>query len=126
MTTGGAGIGAPAKARAQWPLAVPAFILALAALLPTAAPAAGPRPLVLDSTIPLPGVGGRIDHMAIDRGRQRLIVAALGNGTVEVIDLATGKPRQRIGGLKEPQGVAYADKADVVVVASAGDGRWCT
>jgi DNA-binding beta-propeller fold protein YncE len=78
--------------------------------------------LVLETTIPLPDVGGRIDHLAIDRARHRLIVAALGNGTIEVADLGTGKPRQRIDGLREPQGVAYADKADAVFVASAGDG----
>jgi DNA-binding beta-propeller fold protein YncE len=110
------------QAKIQRSLAIPAFILALITLLPAAAPAAEPGPLVLESTIPLPSVGGRIDHMAIDRARQRLIVAALGNNTVEVVDLATGKPRQRIGGLKEPQGVAYADKADIMFVASADDG----
>ena len=60
--------------------------------------------------------------MAVDRSRQRLIVAALGNDTVEVVDLATGKLRQRISGLKEPQGVAYADKVDAIFVANAGDG----
>jgi hypothetical protein len=42
-------------------------------------------PLVLEKTIPLPDVGGRIDHMTIDRKRRRLIVAALGNNTVEII-----------------------------------------
>jgi DNA-binding beta-propeller fold protein YncE len=103
-------------------LVASAVLLALMPLLPAAAPAAEPGPLVLESTIPLRNVGGRIDHMAIDRARQRLIVAALGNGTVEVVDLGTGKPLQRIGGLKDPQGVAYAEKADVLFVANAGDG----
>ena len=60
--------------------------------------------------------------MAIDRARQRLIVAGLGNNTVEVADLATGKPFQRLRGLSEPQDVAYADKADLIFVANAGDG----
>lgn len=110
------------QAKIQRSLAISAFILTLITLLPVAAPAAESGLLVLESTIPLPDVGGRIDHMTIDRGRQRLIVAALGNDTVEVVDLGTGKPRQRISGLKEPQGVAYADKADVMFVASAGDG----
>ena len=79
-------------------------------------------PLVLEKKIPLPDVGGRIDHMAIDPKRQRLIVAALGNGTVEVIDLAAGKPLQRIRGLAEPQGVAFADQTDLIFAANAGDG----
>jgi len=112
--------GANAKTRRSF--AAPAVFLALMTLLPAAASAAESGPLVLEATIPLPDVGGRIDHMAIDRARHRLIVAALGNGTVEVVDLGTSKPRQRIGSLKEPQGVAYADKSDVLFVASAGDG----
>ena len=91
-------------------------------LLPGAAPAAEQGPLVLEATIPLPDVGGRIDHMVIDRARKRLVVAALGNDTVEVIDLAGGKVLQRIPSLKEPQGVGYADKADLIFVANAGDG----
>ena len=60
--------------------------------------------------------------MAIDRKRQRLIVAALGNDTVEIIDLAAGKPLHSIRGLAEPQGVAYVDQTDVIFVANAGDG----
>ncbi len=100
------------RAKVYRPLATSAVFLALTTLLPAAASAAEPGPLVLETTIPLPDVGGRIDHMAIDRARHRLIVAALGNGSVEVVDVDTGKPRQRIDGLKEPQGVAYADKAD--------------
>jgi DNA-binding beta-propeller fold protein YncE len=108
------------RAGIQRSLVILAGFLAPVTLLPPAAAAA--EPLVLESTIKLPGVGGRIDHMAIDRARQHLIVAALGNDTVEVVDLGAGKPGQRIGGLKEPQGVAYTGKADVLFVAGAGDG----
>jgi Fe-Mn family superoxide dismutase len=52
---------------------------------PAAAPAAEPSETYSRPTILPPDVGGRIEHMAIDRGRQRLIVAALGNGTVEAV-----------------------------------------
>lgn len=95
------------------------FILAL-----TMASHAGvePAPLVLEKTIPLPNVGGRIDHMALDRTRQRLIVAALGNDTVEIVDLAAGNALQHIRGLAAPQGVAYVERTDVIFVANAGDG----
>lgn len=79
-------------------------------------------PLVLEATIPLDGVSGRIDHMALDPGRGRLLVAELGNGTVEAIDLAARRVVHRIAGLKEPQGIGFAAAADAVVVASAGDG----
>jgi DNA-binding beta-propeller fold protein YncE len=78
--------------------------------------------LQLERTIPLPKVTGRIDHMAIDLARKRLFVAELGNNTVDVIDLANDKTMHRIEGLKEPQGIGYAPKADVVAIANAGDG----
>ena len=99
--------------------------LGLAASLPAVcwgAGAADRPPLVLEATIPLENTGGRIDHMAVDLRRQRLFVAELGNGTVDVVDLAGRKVVARIGDLKEPQGVGYSEKADLVVVASAGDG----
>jgi hypothetical protein len=79
-------------------------------------------PLVLERAIALEHVGGRIDHMAVDLGRRRLIVAELGNGTVEIIDLDAGRVLHRIAGLSSPQGVGYAAAADRIVVASAGDG----
>jgi DNA-binding beta-propeller fold protein YncE len=78
--------------------------------------------LDIERTIPLQRVSGRVDHMAIDLGRKRLFVAELGNGTVDVIDLAAGTLIRRIEGLKEPQGVGYAPDADVLAVANAGDG----
>jgi hypothetical protein len=78
--------------------------------------------LSLEGKIALPGVAGRIDHMAIDLARKRLLVAALGNGSLDVVDLASGHRIKQIAGLPEPQGVAYAQKPDLVVVASAGDG----
>jgi DNA-binding beta-propeller fold protein YncE len=78
--------------------------------------------LVLERTIKLPDVRGRIDHMAIDLGRHRLIVAELGNDSVDVVDLATGQVLHRIGGLHEPQGVAYAEHGDAILVANGGDG----
>ena len=84
--------------------------------------AAEPAPLVLERTIALKGVTGRIDHLAVDLARKRLFVAELGNGTVDVIDLAAGSVIRRIEGLKEPQGLAYAPAADILAVASAGDG----
>lgn len=78
--------------------------------------------LVLEKTIPLHGVRGRIDHMAFDPGRQRLIVAELGNNTVDIIDVVAGSVAYRIADLHEPQGVGYAERADIILVANAGDG----
>ena len=98
-------------------------LLALLWTLPGKVEAADPEPpLVLEQIIPLTGASGRIDHMAVDLRRGRLFVAELGNGTVDVVDLAAGKATHRVAGLKEPQGVGYAPKADMVAVANAGDG----
>jgi len=101
-------------------------ILALAAALLTLAwaprAARGAEALTLEATIPLDHVTGRIDHMAFDPGRKRLIVAELGNDSVDVIDVVAGKVVHRIDGLKEPQGVAYAATGDRIAAANAGDG----
>jgi DNA-binding beta-propeller fold protein YncE len=79
-------------------------------------------PLRLEREIPLPGVEGRIDHLSVDADGQRVFVSALGNGTVEVIDLKQGRPEQEIKGLKEPQGVLYQGQSHKLYVASGGDG----
>jgi hypothetical protein len=85
--------------------------------------AAAAEPLLtVEAKIPLGSVKGRIDHLAVDLRRQRLFVAELGNGSLGVVDLKAGKVLKRITGLKEPQGVAYAAAADLVYVASGGDG----
>jgi len=64
-------------------------------------------------TIPLPGVQGRIDHLAADLADGRLFVAALENNTLEVVDLKCGKRIREIAGLQEPQGVAYVPGAPI-------------
>lgn len=84
--------------------------------------AADARPLRLVQTIPLPAVQGRIDHLAVDVAGQRLFVAALGNNTVEVIDLKKGQRVQSVAGFKEPQGIAYVAETNTVIVANGGDG----
>jgi hypothetical protein len=87
-----------------------------------APPAQATEPLVLEKTIALHGVRGRIDHMAFDPGRKRLVVAELGNNSVDVIDGVAGVPLHRFTGLREPQGVGYAQRSDVILIANAGDG----
>ncbi|HEY8968912.1 MAG TPA: YncE family protein [Puia sp.] len=78
--------------------------------------------LHLEAKIPLPGVGGRIDHLAYDTAGRRLFVAALGNNTVEVVDLAGRKRLHSITGLHEPQGVQYLPSLGRLVVANGSDG----
>ena len=79
------------------------LLLALT-ILPIHTHAQEGMPLRLVQTIPLPHVEGRIDHMAVDLQGQRLFVAALGNNTLEVLDLKAGTPLHTITGLHEPQG----------------------
>jgi DNA-binding beta-propeller fold protein YncE len=86
----------------------------------TLAHADAAAPLRPGQIIPLPGVEKRIDHLAVDVTGQRLFVAALGNGTLEVLDLRAGKRIQSVPGLNEPQGVAYLPDLHEVVVANAG------
>jgi DNA-binding beta-propeller fold protein YncE len=80
------------------------------------------QPLRLEKTIELPNVQGRIDHMSIDVKGQRLFVSALGNNTVEVIDILAGKRLKTITGLAEPQGVLYVPANDRIYVANGKDG----
>lgn len=91
--------------------------------LPLSAQTAPPAPLSLVKSIPLEGVEGRIDHMAIDASAGRFYVAALGNNTVEVIDLNAGKDTGRISGLEEPQGIRVLPESGALVVASGSDGK---
>jgi DNA-binding beta-propeller fold protein YncE len=96
--------------------------LGMTALLRSVPGRGAEPPLVLERAIALPNVSGRIDHMAIDPRRGRLLVAELGNGTVDVIDLASDRIVHRFEGLHEPQGIGYAPAPDVIAIASAGDG----
>ena len=84
--------------------------------------AAAEPPLRLTAKISLRKVSGRIDHLAVDLGRQRLFVAGLGNDSVGVIDLKEGQIIRQIEGLKHPQGVDYEPSTDTLFVVNAGDG----
>ncbi|MDG4897744.1 YncE family protein [Mesorhizobium sp. WSM4976] len=83
---------------------------------------AADAPLIQVQSIPLENVRGRIDHMAVDVAGNRLFVAELGNDSVDIVDLKSGKVTGRISNLKEPQGIAYVSDGDLIVVANAGDG----
>lgn len=81
-----------------------------------------PPALRLAATIALPDVAGRIDHLAVDLARGRAYLAALGNGSVEVVDLKAKGHVQSLRGLHEPQGIAYLADRDRIVVACGGSG----
>jgi DNA-binding beta-propeller fold protein YncE len=79
-------------------------------------------PLRLMQTIALPNVEGRIDHMAVDVKRQRLFIAALGNDTVEVLDLRSGRNIRSIRGFHEPQGIGFIPEFDKIFIANGKSG----
>jgi DNA-binding beta-propeller fold protein YncE len=98
-------------------------VLLLVLLSAISADAENPGSLHLEKEIPLPGVEGRIDHFSADEPGQRLFVAALGNGSVEIVDLRKGERSAEIKGLQEPQGLYYDSKTGRLYVATGGDGK---
>jgi DNA-binding beta-propeller fold protein YncE len=84
----------------------------LAAAEPTHAP------LRLKQSIPLPGVEGRLDHFGFDPTGDRLFVSALGNNTVEVLDLRRGERVHTIRNLGAPQGVVYVPELNRLIIAN--------
>ena len=86
-------------------------------------PSSGQQPLSLVESIELPRVEGRIDHLAFDSANQHLFVAALGNNTVEVLDVKAGRHIKSLPGFREPQGIAVVPDARLVAVANGqGEG----
>ena len=99
-------------------------LAALATGLLSGALAQEPAALKLIKTIPLPGVKGRFDHFALDAKGKRLFVAALGNNTLEVLDMAAGKHLKSITGLHKPTGVVFLPEVHQIGVANGDDGTF--
>ena len=101
----------------EWP-SRRSFLMVAAAGFATAASSAADQPLVFLKSIPLPGVEGRIDHMAVNQDHTRLFVAALGNNTLEVLGITTDRHLRSVKGLHEPQGIATIPAPAHVVIAN--------
>jgi DNA-binding beta-propeller fold protein YncE len=98
-------------------------LLIVALVSMAASPLPQPESAVLRpaGAIPL-NVEGRIDHLSVDLEAKRLFVAALGNNTLEVVDLTAMRVGRSIRGLDEPQGIRYLPEARRVAVANGGNG----
>ena len=97
--------------------------LFLAALILCGSAAGQDTPVLsLKSSIALPDVKGRIDHFSVDLKGQRVFMAAVGNHTLEVIDLQSGKRVRTIPDLAEPQGVYFDAATNRLYVACGLDG----
>ena len=84
-------------------------------------------PLRLGRTFALPDVDrasgrGRFDHFAYDPLTKRLFVTAVTNGSVEVVDLESGKAVGSVGGLSHPLGIVLDEARGRVLVTCGGDG----
>jgi hypothetical protein len=90
-------------------------------LCPAIAAAQGLPQLTAD--IAMPGVKGRIDHFGVDAKRRRLFVAALGNDTLEVLDLNGRKRERSLAGFGEPQGIVHVPETGRVFVANGSANR---
>jgi DNA-binding beta-propeller fold protein YncE len=98
-------------------------VVLLELLLVTVHAGAMQEPLAFLRAIELPGVEGRIDHLAFDPAARRLYVAALGNNSVEVLDAGAGTHLKSLPGFREPQGIAVLpDVRSVAVANGEGDG----
>jgi hypothetical protein len=75
-----------------------------------------PAPMTLRARIALPGVYGRMDHYGWDSRRGILLISALGNNTVEIVD--QWKRVNTITGLEHPQSSLYVPDIDRIVVSS--------
>jgi hypothetical protein len=81
-----------------------------------------PAPLELIGKIPMPGVHGRLGHLAVDIYRGRIFVAASEDGSVQVLDIRHNSVLDPLLGIVEPHSVAFVKASDRVFVSSAGDG----
>ena len=75
------------------------------------------------ASIYLPAVRGRIDHFGFDLKQRRLFVAALGNDTLEVVDLKSSRRERSLAGFGEPQGVLYLPEFNRIYVANGSANR---
>ena len=97
-----------------------ALAAALTAYATEPARAADPAPLVLVQKIPLKGVIGNLDHLAVDARGGRLFVANKANNTLDVIDLKAGTLVKQIPDQTRVSGVAYAGDLDMIFVGNGG------
>jgi DNA-binding beta-propeller fold protein YncE len=83
---------------------------------------AEPTTLELTKTIPLQGVAGRYDHLAVDGPGGRLFIANLSNNSFDVVDLKAGQLIKQIPDQKKIQGVAYVPDLDRIFVGNGVGG----
>jgi len=99
-----------------------AYALAVMSMFAFVSRAQESQGLSLKGRIDLSQVENRIDHFGADVKGHRLFMAALGNHTLEVLDVESGKRLHTITDLAEPQGIYYDASTNHLFVACAKDG----
>ena len=98
------------------------FLVAMVCSSSTSKGQEKPEPLKLVQKITLPrSFEGRIDHQSVDVKGNRYFLSGLGNGTVEVIDLTTGKVAHTIAGFSMAQAARYVPETNLIFVADGGN-----
>lgn len=87
-----------------------------------AQPSTQSQTLSLITSIDLPGVSGRIDHLAFHPESRKIFVAALGNNTLEVIDLKNNTSVYSIQHLSEPQGIVFLPDSNTIFITNGNNG----
>lgn len=97
-------------------------VVVLVALAQTAISQLASKQLLrLVQTISMANIKGRLDHMYMDIKGNGLFVAGLENGSLEVLDLQSGKWLRSIHGFKKPQGALHIKELNKLFVASGDD-----
>ena len=74
--------------------------------------------LVATKTIPLKGVPGKLDHLAVDSKGQRLFVCNKPNNTLDIVDLKSGSLVKQIPDQGKVSGITYAEDLDMIYVGN--------
>ena len=79
--------------------------------------------LAIQSTISLPDIKGRIDHLCFDEASNRIFLVSPGCDMLAVVDLKKEKEVFSTNtALDEPQGIVFLEKTNQLFVSNGGDG----
>lgn len=102
-------------------LAAGVLTLLATSLTACTGPAQGsPLPLTQVQDLALPGGASRLDYQALDAAAKRLYVAHLGDGTIHVVDLASGTVAGTVPGMSSVHGVTVAPDRHLLLAAASG------
>ena len=76
--------------------------------------------LKLEKTVELPGYTGDFDHFAVDRERNRILLAAEDHATLEIFDLNSGDHLRTITGFGAPHSILVRPGAKTIIVTDSG------